>query len=50
MPPLEGVKMLCSLLATLKVNRVTRKNLKLKLFDISRAHLYGDRLFDDAIV
>ncbi len=42
MPPLEGVKMLCSMLTTFQVNRRARRPLKLKLYDISRAHLYGE--------
>eukprot|EP00959_Pyramimonas_sp_CCMP1952_P350100 7335116-Pyramimonas_sp.AAC.1 len=41
MPPLESLKMLCSMLTTLKVSKGRRKHLKLKLFDISRAHFYG---------
>ena len=42
MPPLEAVKVLCSLFVTLKVSRVRRKRYSLRLFDISRAHFYGE--------
>ena len=42
MPPLEALKLLCSMLVTLKVSKSRRKPLKLKLFDISRAHFYGE--------
>ena len=40
MPPLEGLKILCSLLTTLKRSK-SGKKLTLKLTDISRAHFYG---------
>ena len=40
MPPLEALKLMCSLLATLRVSRGGGK-LTLKLTDISRAHFYG---------
>jgi len=40
MPPLEALKLLCSLLVTLRVSRRGGK-LSLKLTDISRAHFYG---------
>ncbi|CAE7515888.1 unnamed protein product [Symbiodinium natans] len=40
MPPLEGLKILCSLLTTLKRSKGGKK-LTLKLTDISRAHFYG---------
>eukprot|EP00973_Karenia_brevis_P046790 6492638-Karenia_brevis.AAC.1 len=40
MPPLEAVKTRCSLLVTLKVSK-RNKRLKIKVFDISRAHCYG---------
>ena len=40
MPPLEALKLLCSLLVSMKVSRHGRP-LKLAFFDISRAHLYG---------
>ena len=40
MPPLEAAKLLCSDLATRKVNRKGRA-LQLALNDISRAHFYG---------
>eukprot|EP00971_Amphidinium_carterae_P271054 5378870-Amphidinium_carterae.1 len=41
MPPLEATKMLCSLCMTLEASP-KGKPLKLALWDISRAHLYGD--------
>eukprot|EP00971_Amphidinium_carterae_P104531 2070039-Amphidinium_carterae.2 len=41
MPPLEAIKMLCSLRVTLELSP-KKKPLKLALWDISRAHLYGD--------
>ena len=41
MPPLEALKVLCSLMVTLKVSRPRKKPLKLRLTDISRAHFYG---------
>ena len=40
MPPLEALKMLCSLMVPLKTTRRGGK-LSLKLTDISRAHFYG---------
>ncbi|CAE7240586.1 unnamed protein product [Symbiodinium natans] len=40
MPPLEAVKLLCSLMTTLRVSRRGGK-LSLRLIDISRAHFYG---------
>lgn len=40
MPPLEALKLLCSLMVTLRVSRGGGK-LSLKLTDISRAHFYG---------
>ena len=40
MPPLEALKILLSLMVTLKVSRKSRKPLKLRLIDISRAHFY----------
>ncbi|CAE7245381.1 unnamed protein product [Symbiodinium sp. CCMP2592] len=40
MPPLEALKLLCSILVSQKVS-AQGKPLKLKLFDISRAHFYG---------
>eukprot|EP00971_Amphidinium_carterae_P085084 1683267-Amphidinium_carterae.1 len=41
MPPLEAIKTLCSLCMSQGVSR-QGKPLKLALWDISRAHLYGD--------
>ena len=41
MPPLEAMKILGSKMVTVKVSKPRRKPLKLKLYDISRAHLYG---------
>eukprot|EP00971_Amphidinium_carterae_P204481 4057875-Amphidinium_carterae.1 len=41
MPPLEAIKTLCSLCMTLG-RSPKGKPLKLALWDISRAHLYGD--------
>ncbi|CAE7031422.1 unnamed protein product [Symbiodinium sp. CCMP2592] len=41
MPPLEAVKLLLSLMVTLKVAKKSRSPLKLRLIDISRAHFYG---------
>ena len=41
MPPLESLKLLFSLMTTLKVSKKNRKPLKLRLIDISRAHFYG---------
>ena len=41
MPPLEAVKILCSELATRKKNK-KGKDLRLALYDISRAHFYGE--------
>ena len=41
MPPLEAVKILCSELATRKKNKKGR-DLRLALYDISRAHFYGE--------
>ena len=40
MPPLEGLKILCSLLTSMK-RSTSGKQLTLKLTDISRAHFYG---------
>ena len=40
MPPLEGLKILCSLLTSMK-RSTSGKRLTLKLTDISRAHFYG---------
>ena len=40
MPPLEGLKILCSLLTSMKLS-ASGKQLSLKLTDISRAHFYG---------
>ena len=40
MPPLEGLKILCSLLTSMK-RSTAGKQLTLKLTDISRAHFYG---------
>ena len=40
MPPLEGMKALCSLCVTRRVSRRGHQ-LKIGLFDVSRAHLYG---------
>ena len=42
MPPLESLKMLLSLMVTLKVSKRNRTPLKLRLIDISRAHFYGE--------
>ena len=39
-PPLEAVQILCSELATRKKNK-KGKDLRLALYDISRAHVYG---------
>ena len=41
MPPLEALKMLLSLMVTLRTSKRNRKPLKLRLLDISRAHFYG---------
>ena len=41
MPPLEAMKILGSAMVTVKVSKPRRKPLELKLYDISRAHLYG---------
>ena len=41
MPPLEALKLLLSLMVTLKKSR-NGSNLKLRLLDISRAHFYGN--------
>ena len=41
MPPLEALKILLSLMVTLKVSKRNRKPLKVRLIDISRAHFYG---------
>ncbi|CAE7546001.1 unnamed protein product [Symbiodinium natans] len=41
MPPLEAIKLLLSLMVTLKTSKKGRKPLKLRLLDISRAHFYG---------
>ena len=41
MPPLEAVKILCSELAARKKNK-KGKDLRLALYDISRAHFYGE--------
>ena len=41
MPPLEALKVLCSLMTSMKVSRAGRP-LLLKLIDISRAHFYGE--------
>ena len=41
MPPLEAVKILCSELATKKRSK-KGKDLRLALYDISRAHFYGE--------
>ena len=41
MPPLEALKILLSLMVTLKVSKRNRKLLKVRLIDISRAHFYG---------
>jgi hypothetical protein len=41
MPPLEAVKILCSELATRKKNK-KGTDLRLALYDISRAHFYGE--------
>ena len=38
MPPLEALKILLSLMVTLKVSKRNRKPLKVRLIDISRAH------------
>ena len=40
MPPLEALKVLCSLLVSKKVSK-SGQPLKLRLIDISRAHFYG---------
>ena len=41
MPPLEALKVLCSLLTSMKTSPKGRA-LKLRLLDISRAHFYGE--------
>ena len=41
MPPLEAMKGLCSLLVTRQRSEVRRKPLKIGIWDVSRAHLYG---------
>jgi hypothetical protein len=41
MPPLEAVKVLCSLMVSVRVNKRKRAPYSMKLFDISRAHFYG---------
>ena len=41
MPPLEAAKILCSLLASKRTSR-SGKLLKLALYDISRAHFFGE--------
>ena len=41
MPPLEAAKILCSLLASKRTSK-SGKLLKLALYDISRAHFYGE--------
>ena len=41
MPPLEALKVLCSLMTTLKVSSKGKK-LHMRLIDISRAHFYGE--------
>lgn len=41
MPPLEALKVLCSLMTSMKVSRAGSP-LLLKLIDISRAHFYGE--------
>ena len=41
MPPLEAAKILCSLLASKRTSK-NGKLLKLALYDISRAHFYGE--------
>ena len=42
MPPLEAVKLLCTLLVIFRFTMVRKKPLKLGLYDISRAHFYAD--------
>ena len=39
-PPLEAVRLLCSLLVTMRVS-LRKRPLKLGFWDVSRAHLYG---------
>ena len=41
MPPLEALKLLCSIMVSTKTSKAG-KPLKLKLYDISRAHFYGE--------
>eukprot|EP00973_Karenia_brevis_P012543 1702831-Karenia_brevis.AAC.1 len=41
MPPLEAVKLLCSLLVSKNMSKAGKK-LKLQLYDVSRAHFYGE--------
>ena len=41
MPPLEALKLLCSIMVSTKTSKAG-KSLKLKLYDISRAHIYGE--------
>ena len=41
MPPLEALKVLCSLMTSMKTSR-SGKPLLMKLIDISRAHFYGE--------